>query len=135
MNARSSEGALSLMAWSFCLALPLVGLACHLGPGWPAPSWPAVGFGLWVGLLEMGITFLLWQRALRLTNHAARIGQLIFLSPFLSLLMIGSLVGETIHLTSIAGLAVIVAGLLLTRRSAPARPIPANPPTNRTHDR
>lgn len=134
MNARSSEGALSLMAWSFCLALPMVGLACHLGPGWPALSWPAVGFGLWVGLLEMGITFLLWQRALRLTNHAARIGQLIFLSPFLSLLLIGSLVGETIHLTSIAGLAVMVAGLLLTRRSTPAQPIPENAPPTRTHD-
>jgi len=135
MNARSSEPALSLMAWSFCLALPLVSLACHLGPGWPELSWPAVGFGLWVGLVEMGITFLLWQRALRLTNHAAGIGQLIFLSPFLSLILIGSLVGETIHWTSVAGLAVMVAGLLITRRSAPAEPVVQGPQRTRTHDR
>jgi drug/metabolite transporter (DMT)-like permease len=135
MNARSSEPALSLMAWSFCLALPLVGVACYLGPGWPELSWPAVGFGLWVGLVEMGITFLLWQRALRFTSNAAGIGQLIFLSPFLSLILIGTLVGETIHATSVAGLAVMVAGLLITRRPAPGQPLAKGPQSARTHDR
>ena len=67
----------------------------------------------------MGVTFLLWQRALRLTSHAARIGQLIFLSPFISLALIGSVLGEHIHLTSVLGLAIIVAGLIVTRPPTP----------------
>jgi drug/metabolite transporter (DMT)-like permease len=71
-----------------------------------------------VGLVEMGLTFLLWQQALRLTRQTARIGQLIFLSPFLSLLLIGSVLGETVHLTSWLGLGIIVAGLLVTGRPA-----------------
>ncbi|MEZ5559086.1 MAG: DMT family transporter [Pseudomonadales bacterium] len=116
LNTRSTAPALTLMTWSFCLALPPLALICWLGPGFPEPGWPALGYAVWVGAVEMGITFLLWQRALRLTAHAARIGQLIFLSPFLSLLLIGGVLGETIEPSSVAGLAVIVGGLLVARR-------------------
>ncbi|MFW6093195.1 MAG: DMT family transporter [Pseudomonadota bacterium] len=115
-NARSTVDPVALMAWSFVLATPLVAAACALGPGLPRLTWATAGVGLWVGLIEMGFTFLLWQRALKLTAHAARIGQLIFLSPFLSLVLIATVVGETIHATSVAGLAVIVAGMWVGSR-------------------
>ena len=104
------------MATSFALAAPVLGLICALGPGLPALDGDTLLYGAWVGLAEMGITFLLWQRALKLTRHAARIGQLIFLSPFLSLVLIGAVLGETIHPTSWIGLGIIVAGLLVTGR-------------------
>ncbi len=116
-NARVQLPPVTLMAWSFILATPLVAVACYLGPGWPALDARSLGFGAWVGLIEMGFTFLLWQRALRLTGNAGRIGQLIFLSPFLSLVLIGTVLGETIHATSVAGLGVIVVGLWLSRRA------------------
>jgi drug/metabolite transporter (DMT)-like permease len=121
MNARSRTDPVSLMALSFLIATPLVAVACALGPGLPRLGWNVVWFGAWVGLVEMGVTFLLWQRAMRLTSHAARIGQLIFLSPFISLLLISTVLGETIHWTSVLGLGVIVGGVLLTRSEAPAR--------------
>ncbi len=116
LNTRSSSEPLTLMALSFLFATPLIGLVCLLGPGLPVLSWEIAGYGLWVGLIEMGITFLLWQRALRLTSNVGRIGQLIFLSPFLSLILIGSVLGEQIHYTSVIGLVVIVAGLVVTGR-------------------
>ena len=115
-NARSSTEPAALMATSFLLAIPVLLLVCLLGPGLPRLSSDALLYGAWVGLVEMGVTFLLWQQALRRTRHAGRIGQLIFLSPFLSLLLIGSVLGETVHLTSWLGLGIIVAGLLVTGR-------------------
>lgn len=115
-NTRSRVPPVTLMVWSFLLATPVVALACWLGPGWPALNWQTLGYGAWVGLIEMGITFLLWQQALRRTANAARIGQLIFLSPFLSLVLIGTVLGETIHATSVLGLAVILLGLWNARR-------------------
>jgi len=115
-NARSAMPPLTLMAWSFLLATPVLAAACYLGPGWPPITLETLGYGAWVGLLEMGFTFLLWQRALRLTARAARIGQLIFLSPFLSLVFIATVLGEVIHATSAIGLAIIVAGLWVSRR-------------------
>ena len=115
VNTRIDIDPVGLMAWSFLFGSAYVGALCLLGPGLPPASLEVGFYGLWVGLIEMGITFLVWQRALRLTRHAGRIGQLIFLSPFLSFLLIGTVLGETIHTASLAGLAVIVAGLLVAR--------------------
>jgi len=121
MNARSRSGALSLMALSFLYAVPLVAIGCLLGPGLPVLNRQTLTYGAWVGGIEMGVTFLLWQRAMRLTRHAARIGQLIFLSPFISLVLIETVLGEHIHPTSYLGLAIIVAGLMVARRSGPGQ--------------
>ncbi|MAT84579.1 MAG: EamA family transporter [Gammaproteobacteria bacterium] len=127
-NARVDLPPVTLMAWSFLAATPLVAIACALGPGLPALTWERLGYGAWVGLIEMGFTFLLWQQAMRRTRHAGRTGQLIFLSPFLSLVLIGTVLGEDVHWTSAAGLAVIVAGLLLTReKSGGAAAAPEGP--------
>ena len=118
LNTRSTTQPLLLMALSFLFATPLIGIVCVLGPGLPVLTWEVAGYGAWVGLIEMGFTFLLWQHALRLTSNAGRIGQLIFLAPFLSLILIGVVLGEHIHYTSIIGLGVIVAGLVVTGRPA-----------------
>ena len=121
-NARVALPPVTLMAWSFLVATPLIAIACLLGPGLPELTWARVGYGAWVGLIEMGFTFLLWQQAMRRTSHAGRIGQLIFLSPFLSLVLISTVLGENVHWTSAAGLAVIVTGLLITRGDAGGAP-------------
>ena len=118
-NTRSTTPPEALMATSFLIATPILAIVCAVGPGWPPLNLQTLFYGAWVGLIEMGITFLLWQQALRLTGHAAVLGQLIFLSPFLSLLMIGAVLGETIHLTSWLGLTIIVLGLLATGRPKP----------------
>ena len=115
-NVRSHTRPVILMANSFLIATPILGVLCWYGPGLPVLSGEGLLYGLWVGLIEMGFTFLLWQRALRVTRHTARIGQLIFLSPFLSLLLIGAVLNERIHVTSWIGLGIIVVGLLITGR-------------------
>ena len=74
-------------------------------------------YGAWVGLIEMGITFILWQQALSRATSAAQIGQLIFLSPFISMLLIQQFLQEKIHLTAFIGLAIIVIGLYLSNRA------------------
>jgi drug/metabolite transporter (DMT)-like permease len=115
-NVRLKVDALALMAGSFAVGAPAVGLACALTEGLPAIDARALGYGAWVGLIEMGITFVLWQTAMRRTAHAGRIAQLIFLSPFLSLVLIDRVLGEAVSASSVAGLGLIVAGLLIARR-------------------
>ncbi len=116
LNTRTAAPPIGLMAWSFTFALPPLMLWMWLTDGWPdalASGWP---YALWVGLVEMGVTFLLWQQALKRTRSVARISQLIFLSPFLSLLLIGSVLGESVRATTIIGLFIIVAGVVMTQR-------------------
>jgi hypothetical protein len=60
----------------------------------------------------------LWLLALRSSVNAARVSMLIFISPFFSLVFIRFFVGERILPSTIVGLALLVAGLLLQRRGA-----------------
>ena len=105
----------ALMFESFATATVLIAIVCWTTDGLPAITWETVGYGAWVGLVEMGVAFLLWQRALALTRHAGRMGILIFLAPFLSLVLIATVLGEVIHPSAVAGLVLIVAGLVLAR--------------------
>ncbi len=120
LNTRCQSPPAAIMLWSFSVGTPLIGVVCLLGPGMPAFTPTNLFYGAWVGLIEMGVTFVLWQQALRRTANAARIGQLIFLSPFLSLVMIYLVLGEQIGWGAVAGLGVIVLGLNLARPPAAA---------------
>ena len=70
----------------------------------------------YVGFFEMGVTFVLWLKALRLSRTTAQVSNLIYLSPFVSLVLIHLIVGETIMLSTITGLVFIVAGIILQQR-------------------
>ncbi len=74
----------------------------------------------YVGLFEMGITFLIWMRALKLSSTSAEVSNLIYLVPFLSLVIIYFAVGEKILLSTILGLFFIIAGILIQQYSGPA---------------
>ena len=69
----------------------------------------------YVGLFEMGITFLIWLKALKLSKTTAHVAGLIYLVPFLSLVVIYFVLGETILPATILGAVLIVAGILLQR--------------------
>lgn len=74
-----------------------------------------VGLAVYSGAFEMGITFLLWIKAMKLSQSNDRISNLVYLAPFLSLIFIHFFVGETIYVTSIAGLTLIVLGIILEK--------------------
>lgn len=67
----------------------------------------------YAGIVEMGLAFILWLKALRLSEGTARVSNLIFLSPFVSLIFIRFIVGEGILPSSILGLGFIACGILI----------------------
>jgi drug/metabolite transporter (DMT)-like permease len=67
----------------------------------------------YVGVFEMGITFIIWLKALQLSRTTAQISNVIYLVPFLSLVVIHFTVGEKIFPSTIIGLVFIIAGILL----------------------
>lgn len=69
----------------------------------------------YVGVFEMGLTFVFWLRALTLSSNTARVSNLVYLSPFLSLVAIHFVLGETIHFSTIIGLVLIVGGIVIQR--------------------
>jgi len=71
---------------------------------------------LYIGMFEMGVTFVLWGKALSLTRRASAISNLIFLSPILSLFFIHFIVGERIYTSTIIALGLILSGLILQQK-------------------
>lgn len=67
----------------------------------------------YIGLFEMSITFVIWLSALQLSSDTANVSNLIYLSPFLALFIIRLSVGEAIHPSTVVGLIIIVAGIIL----------------------
>lgn len=95
-----------LCGFPFVLGYYLLTTEIHL------PPLPGLLGAIYIGTFEMGACFVLWLLALKLTDSTARISNLIFISPFLSLLLIYFLLGEAILPATLVGLILIVAGLL-----------------------
>lgn len=70
---------------------------------------------IYIGLVECGIAFVFWLKAMKLSSSTDRIGNLVFLSPFLSLIFIHLIIGESIYLSTLAGLILIVSGIVLQK--------------------
>ncbi|MDC7232055.1 MAG: DMT family transporter [Spirochaetales bacterium] len=99
--------------WNFLLALPvLLVIKPFLSPGFPDLSLKIVLWTGWVGFFEMGITFVFWGLALQKASHPAVISHLVYLSPFLSLFWISLILRESIQMSTVAGLGVIIFGIL-----------------------
>jgi hypothetical protein len=67
---------------------------------------------VYIGVAEMAIAFLLWSKALKMAENTSRVSNLVFISPFISLVLIHLILGESIHSTTYIGLLLIVGGLL-----------------------
>jgi len=72
---------------------------------------------LYIGLFEMGITFVVWLMALKYSDTTASVSNLIYLSPFFSLFFISIFLGEKILYSTIFGLALIILGIFIQQKS------------------
>lgn len=100
----------------FMSAAPLMIIYCLFTSGLPELNTHTLIYGMWIGLIEMGFAFLLWHFAVSNTTNVARLSQLIFISPFISLLLIHFILNEAIHESAILGLILIVIGLYIVNR-------------------
>jgi len=69
----------------------------------------------YVGLFEMGITFLIWLKALKLAKNTASVTSLVYLVPFLSLIVIYFVLDEKILPSTVVGAVFIVGGIVLQK--------------------
>jgi drug/metabolite transporter (DMT)-like permease len=119
LNTKDARNPVAGLLQNFLCGTGFV-LAANLALGLRIPDWRGLAGAAYVGLFEMGLTFALWLAALKLTTSTARIANLIFLSPLVSLLLIHVLVGEAILASTYWGLGLILLGQAV-QRLAPSR--------------
>ncbi len=111
INMRDTRDPVIGLALNFLVALPVVAFNCWWFSSFTVTA-AGIGSAVYVGVMEMALGFLFWSTALRLTSNASRVSNLIFLSPFLSLVFIYLILNEAIHPATLGGLVLIVGGLL-----------------------
>ncbi|MBW4933957.1 DMT family transporter [Marinobacter sp. F4206] len=101
---------------NFLFGLPVIALICGLTEGFGLPSAGSLAAAVYVGAFEMGIAFVLWSYAMKKAENTSKVSNLIFISPFLSLVFIYFILGEQILPSTYTGLVLIVAGLWLQQK-------------------
>lgn len=116
LNSRDQRAPTPALLQNFICALPLCAILVYVQAD-PNP-WSAQGVlaGVYIGLFEMGLAFIFWLQAMKRTDNTSRISNLIFLSPFLSLILIYFVLNEAIHPLTLVGLLLIIAGLLIQNK-------------------
>jgi drug/metabolite transporter (DMT)-like permease len=119
-NMKDRREEVSKLFLNFCFGFLYIFLTIAilrlLGLNWsrnPLLPWQGIVGSVYLGIFEMGITFILWMMALKLSFTTAKVSNLIYLSPFGSLIMIHFLVGEVILLSTVIGLVFIIGGIII----------------------
>jgi len=114
-SVRDKRDRLVVLAWNFVFGL--LYLCAYSYFETDAFSFPLAGRVFWaavyVGIFELGITYIVWIYALHKSENNAVTGNFIFLTPFISLFFIHLYLGETIYLTTFIGLSFILLGILI----------------------
>lgn len=118
LATRDRRDAVTGLFLNFLFGLPFIAALTWWQDGWPSIASGGFAGSLYVGVFEMGVAFVLWSRAMKLATNTARVSNLIFISPFLSLVFIYFILGEVILVSTWVGLVLIVAGLWLQQLGA-----------------
>lgn len=113
VNTKDQGDPVVSLLLSFLIGLPFIAITLVLTDTLPSFSLKAIFAGMYVGLFEMGITFVLWLMALKTATRTANISTMVFLSPVMSIGFIAWILQETIAMTTYLGLAFILSGMML----------------------
>lgn len=101
---------------NFLCGLPVIAIVCWQTVGLDLVVGGSLAAAVYVGVFEMGIAFVLWSHAMKKAENTSKVSNLIFISPFLSLVFIYFILGEQILASTYIGLVLIVAGLWLQQQ-------------------
>lgn len=118
LNTQQNGDATSDLFRNFSCAIPLTLLYCWMTGELVAVPWQGLLGAAYVGVFEMGLSFVFWLTAMRLTQSTASIANLIFIAPLLSLVIISLMLKETILISTLWGLGLILGGLFIQQLKA-----------------
>jgi len=115
-NTKSKVDGIVGLFSNFLIGVILMSIYIIFTGGINLPNLSASLGAVYVGFFEMGITFVFWLKAVSLTSSISKVSNLIFLSPFLSLILIYFFLGEEILFSTIVALFFIIGGLIIQQK-------------------
>ncbi|HDI08025.1 MAG TPA: EamA/RhaT family transporter [Candidatus Bathyarchaeota archaeon] len=114
-NKKDPRDEIAKLFLNFTFGFIFIAVATFSFSGIVVPQVVGLFGAVYVGAFEMGITFVVWLKALKLSENTAKVSNLIFLSPFMSLIFIHYIVGEEMLFSTVIGLSLIIAGIVMQR--------------------
>jgi drug/metabolite transporter (DMT)-like permease len=114
MNVRDRRDEAVKLFMNFCAGSVYLIVAMTLTRHWQnVVSFKGIISSVYVGLFEMGITFLFWLKALQKAPSTDKVSNLVYIAPFISLIFVHFILNEKIYITTLVGLLLIIAGILV----------------------
>ena len=115
LNVKDKRDTVLKMLLNFIFGFIYVLITIIIFYGIKIPTVEGIIGSVYIGIFEMGITFVIWLKSLQISSSTAKVSNLIFLSPLLSLILVSLIVGEQIMDYSIVGLVFIIGGIIIQR--------------------
>jgi drug/metabolite transporter (DMT)-like permease len=112
-NIKDKRPELHKLTLSFFFSVFIIGFSLFLFSNFKIPQTKGILAAVYTGFFEMSIAYILWLKALKLAKRSDKISNLVFISPFFSLLWIHLVLGEDIYKTTIYGLIFILSGIFI----------------------
>ena len=114
-NTKNSNDSVVSLFLIFLFSLPYILVITYFSDSFVVPSLKGVIGSAYIGLFEMGVSVVLWQSALKISTTVSRVASLVFITPFLSLLILHFVLKEDILASTIFGVILICSGLILQK--------------------
>jgi drug/metabolite transporter (DMT)-like permease len=112
-NARDNKDPVARLFLNFLFASLLLLVLGLLRGNLFAGTPQAYASAIYVGVFEMGLTFVLWLMAMQYAPTTDRISNLVFMAPFINLVIVRLVLNETIFMTTLYGIILLISGILL----------------------
>lgn len=114
-NVRSKQDPIVAIFLNFFFSIPFIGLACFSLSSFEIHQIEGLYGAIWIGCFEFGFAFITWIGALRSSPNTHGVTNLIFLTPFISLIFIHTILGEEILVQTYMGFMLIIFGIFLQK--------------------
>ena len=111
LNIRSRQDPVVAIFLNFLFSIPLALILCLVFSSVQAVGVQGLFGAVWIGCFEFGFAFIAWITALKLSGNTGQVANLVFLTPFISMIFIHFVLGEDIAGRTWAGLLLILTGI------------------------
>ena len=107
-NTKNSNDSIVSLFLIFLFSFPFILAFVFLTNSFVIPPFRGLIGSIYIGFFEMGISLVLWQSALKISTSVSRVASLVFITPFMSLVVLYFVLGERILLSTFFGLVLIL---------------------------
>ena len=113
INQTEKRDALLRLFVNFVAGTAWMALLMTVGDHWQLPGIKGGLGAVYIGLFEMSLAFFCWFQALKLSRNISMLNNMIFLTPFGSLMVIYWVLEEPVYPSTLVGLTLIIGSILM----------------------